>query len=228
MVEGVSPGSNAAEFSTSINYIFGQPSINGLANTTGVTTGGNYMPLDFQPDALNLDYKYSSIDPDSAIIAVQFLVFPNGQATSLGTFFTGLNEAADWTSAQIDIDLPMDADSFGIFIAPDAQEVFRQVPQLGRTVTVDNLEFDMSTSIVGKGYVETKCYPNPVSDKTRIDWSEPGIGKYRLLNGLAQDVLSGTVNGNSLELDLNHLRVGNYFLLIDIDDQKLFVPIVKQ
>lgn len=225
-VDDAFSGDYALELSTRANYVFGQRSINSLIQTVSSTPGARYLPLEFEPDVLKCKYKYSSTEVDSAIIIASFFdVDENtGNVVGLGAQFGFCYANDEWTDFNVDLDFMVEPDSFAIAIAADAGEGFRFIPQLGRTLTLDDLELDMSTSLIEHGFEAITAYPNPATDWINIDLGENINQSYqvRILNGLAQTVRTYQLSDQKISLQVGDLPEGPYTILVDGKDLKYF------
>ncbi|MDP2385914.1 MAG: T9SS type A sorting domain-containing protein [Bacteroidota bacterium] len=70
--------------------------------------------------------------------------------------------------------------------------------------------------------IAVSVYPNPAKDKVTVEFAtELKSGKISILNTLGQTVLTAEIrNANMLELDLNNINKGVYFIQIENDGSK--------
>lgn len=222
-------GDYAVEIHTRNHLAFGRPSINGVMNTTGITENGSYLPVPFQPKELRFWYKYESTSLDSGIVAASFFKVNDmtGNVEPLGTFFRGAPEVDQYTQITIPITLTEQADSFGIFIVPDAGEAFRQIPQLGRKLTIDDIELVMTTSIEEEGFERMEIIQNPVSDQLRFAAPTDNELSWKLLNNLGQYIGTGHLAQGEYGLDVSYLNEGRYVLLLEGEQERYFIEFIK-
>jgi len=55
-------------------------------------------------------------------------------------------------------------------------------------------------------------YPNPSQDIFQVEMSQHVEGDYRVVNELGQIISTGSISGNTLELNLSNAKPGNYYL----------------
>ncbi|MDX1684887.1 MAG: T9SS type A sorting domain-containing protein [Saprospiraceae bacterium] len=231
-VDDASQGQYAVEVSTRPNYIFGQYSVNGSINNTALDGGNGPLPIDFMPDNFSLDYKFSSTEPDSALVAISFFKINamSGQLETIATEFDFMYETDEYTRLDIPLNLPAQPDSFGLFMVADSDEAFRLIPELGRTLTVDNLFLDMQTGLEDLGFESVTPYPNPTTEIVTIDLPESVTSAYEVSvrNGLAQEVKRWKADDQQVYVDLRPYEGGYYTIIIRSGNQQYYAIVLKQ
>ena len=72
-----------------------------------------------------------------------------------------------------------------------------------------------------------KIYPNPFTDRIRIENKDFNPLNISISNGLGQEVKSFKIKGSDTSLDLSSLRNGFYFMTIESDATRVTVKILK-
>ena len=97
----------------------------------------------------------------------------------------------------------------------------------------DTLKVTIKVTGIFEGSIDEfniSVYPNPVTDFFRIDWNDPSVHSITVsivdLNGKIL-VLGKQINPDQ-EINIERLSPGSYLLLLDIEGQRVSVPLVKK
>lgn len=87
--------------------------------------------------------------------------------------------------------------------------------------------YDASLNATSYDLVGFKAYPNPIKDMLNLEYSS-NISFVRILNLLGQEVISKTINGSSVNIDMSELNSGTYIVNVVIDDNIQTIKVIKE
>lgn len=207
--------------------------VSGILISGPEAPGRIYKAIDFEPNRLTGYYKYESTEPDSAMVVALFFKYDasGDSLITFGPFLEFLEREDEYVSFSMDLDLPSRPDSFIVAFAADYEEVLGSEPDLGRTLFLDDLSFDISTDLDVTLNFEVTVFPNPVLEYVNIH----GLSKYehnpevtiydQFGRAMINRKLSATQSYS--QLDLRDLSKGTYFLGLEVEGRRYFKKLIK-
>jgi len=111
-----------------------------------------------------------------------------------------------------------------------AGEIFiREIPENSILVSEGFIAPDLTVYLKIRGYdslTGVKVYPNPVSNRLRVNWGEQRKVRIYLIDIRGHIVDAWKMTGEKADLRVDELQAGVYFLFI-IDDQSRLKSVLK-
>jgi hypothetical protein len=192
----------------------------GVATTGIIDFGATYsgVPFTLRPVSLNGFIQHPS-SGDEVLIFVEFL--KNGILIGSGSWMSSDSLPGFVPfSAPVNFYSPDDPDTMNITILSDPLKV-------GSMMTIDNLSFEFQITGIKEVLIEKSiAYPNPFRDNLYID-HETTIKSLQIFNLSGQQILIKESGFPVNRINLNYLKPGMYFLMIDTPDGILRQKIQK-
>lgn len=198
--------SNSGSFAVKIttNDVEGEVTPGLLANgPLNISTFGfKPIPYNASPTTISGAYKYSPNGNDNAEMFIQFFKLGNVIGGHVETFINQTN----YTSFSSNIILIGTPDSMSI-IASSGNNV-------GSVLILDDLNFSgNNVGIEEFSNMKVNIYPNPAKNKVMIKSND--IFNYKIIDLSGEIVMSGDNNTSAIEVDIDHLNSGVYFVKIN-------------
>ena len=166
------------------------------------TFGFKPIPYNASPTTISGAYKYSPNGNDNAEMFIQFFKLGNVIGGHVETFINQTN----YTSFSSNIILIGTPDSMSI-IASSGNNV-------GSVLILDDLNFSgNNVGIEEFSNMKVNIYPNPAKNKVMIKSND--IFNYKIIDLSGEIVMSGDNNTSAIEVDIDHLNSGVYFVKIN-------------
>ena len=145
---------------------------------------------------------------------------------TFGPYLEFMEIEDEYVKFNMDLDMPAQPDSFVVAFAADYEEVFGSEPDLGRSLYLDDLSFDINTDLDVTFQFEISIFPNPVTEYIDIK----GLANYDHSSEVAIYDRMGrlmfrrniTNHQNVSRLDLRDLTVGTYFVGFQVEGRSYF------
>jgi hypothetical protein len=201
-------------------------------DTIGFITNGSFgqdsilggQPFGIVFDTLIGQYKYSPVGPDSAAIGLNF--FKNGNL--IGVNYGFLPATSTYTQFEVPFVLPQVPDTLRIDVVSSINENF-----IGATLFLDQLLLKSIVTNINKSidsFGEISLFPNPSNDLINLEFfNKSEAANITIIDNIGriyhqEEVVKGRVN---LQLNLNGLPVGSYFLRISDSENITYKKISK-
>ena len=166
------------------------------------TFGFKPIPYNASPTTISGAYKYSPNGNDNGEMYIQFFKLGNVIGGHVETFMNQTN----YTSFSSNIILVGTPDSMSI-IASSGNNV-------GSVLMLDDLSFSgNNVGIEEFSNMEINIYPNPAKNKVMI--KSNNVFNYKIIDLSGKIVMSGDNNKSAIEVDIDHLNSGAYFIKIN-------------
>jgi hypothetical protein len=190
-----------------------------------------YYPYRKYPDSLILDYKYSPVGIDTALVVMTMIRFDSLSQTEkhyLNNSWT-LTSTSGWAHLSIPlVNYYQNIDTF----APDSIQIIvlsslSARPQIGTTLWLDSIHFDASVNIIDtplaihdidnlKGI---SAYPNPANDLIHIRVPQSEIGSaIQLYDAGGREVYTATITQSDHVIHTQDLPAGIYTMRVHSTD----------
>ncbi len=181
--------------------------------------GGIESSADFYSRPLRLTgyYKYAPVNNDSASIEIELTNY--GETRIAYTLWKEKNTVSEWTPFDITIDYVndwIDVTELRLIFSASAGYNFADLEnckgQVGSKFWIDNIAFEYTAGLREPLMERTasKVYPNPAATTTTISFDKALNGKLVVYNMLGAEVLTQTVDGDAVEINVSHLSKGAY------------------
>lgn len=175
----------------------------------GVTFSGGYF-LRENVSRLTGMYKYAGVNGDSASVVIYNFRHPEGEEMdTIGTGFTFLYDASDWTAFEVlmvnnNDHLP---DTFNVMIFSSGSEDM----QIGSVLLVDSLVIETNTGITDlwNPVAPLHVYPNPAVEMVNFQAGEEAAGRELLIfNTSGKLITKADFPGKTVHLNIKAFKPG--------------------
>lgn len=187
-----------------------------------VVGGETYTQM---PMELNGQFKYSPNGVDTGFVSVWFL--ENGVEVGGGRFeFT--ESTGGWNSFTVSINYDQGAapDSMNLMFS-SSQSDPSAIPA-GSVLEIDAIAFSAFVNLNELEGNGLQCTPNPTTDFISIALKTPIQGQLKVVSVSGEEVLSASMCGSTMDLDVSHLPSGSYLVTISGEASSYTEKIVIQ